>query len=234
MLGEYLERYKIKLKSKYMTEYMKRDNTLPENSPSPFDNTPFAQVAEVEQSSDEWVEIILNQAEKIRQTAKRRGQISDDTDVIESLALPNEYVPAESFYAQKVGPVTATCDTLEWKSAYTMDLDAAPHPKSDAFHEAASKLQIPDTPYLEYAPKFVQSSYRILYEHTKTTGRPIHPIQLKIEADVVLDERYYSKAFSYLNDLPGVEPPSETTAWEYVAQEQTTGTETEERGEMNA
>jgi hypothetical protein len=69
---------------------------------------------------------------------------------------------------------------------------------------------------MKLGPKFIISAYRILYEHTEETGRPMHPYRIRAEANVVLREGAYSQAFRYLNELPGVEPPSNGEAWEYV------------------
>lgn len=214
-------KYIRKLKQIMSNEHMRAGEELPENNPDPFDSTPFTRIDEVKLSSDEWIDTILTQAEKIRRTTKRQEAISDDGLVIDSLALPpnDDWVSQESFYVTKVGPVAETCESLEWKSAYTMDVEDAPHPKSDEFREAASELQIPNSVALKLGPDFVASAYRVLYEHTKETGRPIHPIRIRYESTVKLPERGYRSAFSYLDKLPGVNPPSKSVAWEYVGQE---------------
>jgi hypothetical protein len=124
------------------------------------------------------------------------------------------------FYAHKVGPVAATCEGLTWKAAYSMDIETAPEPNSDAFREAASELQVPDNVAMELGPKFIQSAFRILYDHTAKTSRPIHPTKLKYEATVRLPERGYKQAFRFLNQLPGVEGPADSVAWEYEQPEQ--------------
>jgi hypothetical protein len=208
------------LQKKTMSEYMHAGESLPEDEPDAFEGTPFDRIPNVKHAGDEELDVILSQAEKIVRTTKRRGSIGSDESVYENLALPREFVDNESFYAYKVGPVAATHDELEWTSAYTMDLEDADHHKTDAFREAASELRVPDG--MKLAPKFIISAYRILYEHTEETGRPIHPYKIRAEANVVLRDRTYPRAFQYLNELPGVEPPSDGSAWEYVEEPQPT------------
>jgi hypothetical protein len=208
---EQVSNYITKLKHK-MSDYMIAGEDASEPT-DPFEKTPFRRVEEVKQSSDDWLDVILSEAEKIRSTAQNAGEIQNDDAVIDALALPGEWVNAGSFYAYKVGPVAATCEDLAWKSAYTLDLEAAPEPNSDAFREAASELRIPKG--LRLGPKFVASCYRILYEHTTDTARPIHPIRLRGEANVRLSKSGYRQAFRHLNELPGVEAPADSVAWEY-------------------
>ena len=204
-------KYITKLRQK-MSDYMIAGEDASEPT-DPFEETPFNRVEEVKLSNREWINVILSEANKIRSTAKSAGEIQSDDAVIDALALPGEWVNAESFYAYKVGTIAATCEDLTWKSAYTMDLEAAPEPNSEAFREAASELRIPKG--LRLGPKFVASCYRILYEHTSDTARPIHPIRLRSEANVRLSESGYRQAFRHLNELPGVEPPADSVAWEY-------------------
>jgi hypothetical protein len=213
------------LKDKTMTDhnYMKAGESLPEEEPDAFEGTPFDRISNVKHANSEESDLIIGEATKVFNAAKRNGSIGSDEDVYQSLALPNEFVKNEGFYAYKVGPVAATHDELEWTSAYRMNLEDAEHHKSDTFREAASELQIPDG--LKLAPKFIISAYRILYEHTEETGRPIHPYKIRAEANVVLRESTYPHAFRYLNDLPGVEPPSDSDAWVYVDDESLAATE---------
>ena len=211
---EQASKYITKLRQK-MSDYMRAGEDLPENDPDPFEETPFRRVEEVKLSSDDWLDVIIPEAEKIRSTAQRRGPITSDDAVIDALALPRETIDAETFYAWKVGPVAATCDDLTWKSAYTLNLEDAPEPNSEAFREAASDLRIPNSAAMKLGPKFVSGAYRELYEHTVETGRPIHPVRLKYEANVRLPKRGYSQAFRFLNQLPGVEAPADSVAWEY-------------------
>jgi hypothetical protein len=212
-----------RFRTKPMTEYM-RANTDNDEPTDPFEDTPFNRIPPAEGIKDEWVDTILTEANKIRKTAQRDGEIQSDDAVIDSLGKPNGdlWVDREGFYVHRVGPVAATCDALEWTSAYTMDLDDAPHHKSDEFVAAASDLRIPDSRSLELAPKFIKGAYRVLYEHTKETGRPMHPLQIQSEVNVVLSERGYSQAYRYLNQLPGVEPPTDGGAWTHVEHEATT------------
>ena len=206
-------KYITKLRQK-MSDYMRagEDASKPAD---PFEETPFNRVEEVKLSNREWINVILSEANKIRSTAKSAGEIQSDDAVIDALALPGEWVNAESFYAYKVGTIAATCEDLAWKSAYTLDLEAAPEPNSEAFREAASELRVPNSAAMKLGPKFINSVFRILYEHTAETGRPIHPVRLKYDANVRLPERGYSQAFRFLNELPGVEPPADSVAWEY-------------------
>ena len=208
---ERASKYITKLRQK-MSDYMIAGEDASEPT-DPFEETPFNRVEEVKLSNREWIDVILSEANKIRSTAMNRGEITTDKAVIDALALPGEWVNDESFYAYKVGTVAATCEDLTWKSAYTMDLEAAPEPNSDAFREAAGELRVPKG--LRLGPKFIQSAYRILYEHTVETGQPIHPIRLRSEANVRLSESGYRQAFRFLNELPGVEPPADSVAWEY-------------------
>jgi hypothetical protein len=203
------------LQDKTMVDYMRAGESLPEDEPDAFEGTPFDRIPEVKHTSEEQIELIIDQSRKIL-NACRNGSIGSDEGVYEALALPSEHVDPESFYAYKVGPVAATHDELQWNSAYRMDLETAYHHKSDAFREAASELQIPDTVGMKLGPDFIISAYRILYEHTEEAGRPMHPYRIRAEANVVLREGAYSQAFRYLNELPGVEPPSNGEAWEYV------------------
>ena len=212
------------IKTELMTDYMKAGNELPEKEPDPFDSVPFKRIDEVKHKNGDRLETVLSQAKKIHRTAKRNGSIGSDKSVIESLATPTEYTNRESYYAYRVGPVAETCDVLEWKSAYRMDIDEAVSIKSEEFREAASQLNIPNSVGLKLAPEFVKSAYRILKEHTEETGRPMHPYRLRTEANVILAKRSYSLAFSYLNKLPGVIEPTDGPAWEFVEQ-QTTHTE---------
>jgi hypothetical protein len=94
-----------------------------------------------------------------------------------------------------------------------MNLEAAPEPNSDEFREAAGELQVPKG--FRLGPKFIQSAYRVLYEHTADTSRPIHPIRLRRETNVRLAEHGYKQGFRFLNQLPGVEAPADSVAWEY-------------------
>ena len=210
---ERASKYITKLRQK-MSDYMRAGEDASEPT-DPFEETPFNRIEEVKLSSDDWLDVILSQAEKIRSTAMNRGEITTDKAVIDALALPRETIDAETFYAYKVGPVAATCEDLAWKSAYTLDLEAAPEPNSEAFREAASELRVPNSAAMKLGPKFINSVFRILYEHTAETGRPIHPVRLKYDANVRLPERGYSQAFRFLNELPGVEPPADSVAWEY-------------------
>jgi len=210
-----------KIKTELMTDYMKAGNELPEKEPDPFNSVPFKRIDEVKHTNGERLETVLGQARKIHRTAKRNGSVGSDKSVIESLATPTEYTDRASYYAYKVGPVAETCDTLEWKSAYHMDIDEAVSIKSEEFREAASQLNIPNSVGLKLAPEFVKSAYRILKEHTEKTGRPTHPYRLRAEANVVLPKRSYSLAFSYLNKLPGVIEPTDGPAWEFVEQQAT-------------
>ena len=217
---------KERLTNRTMTEYM-RANTDKDEPTDPFEDTPFNRIPSAEGIKDEWVDTILTEANKIRKTARQRDGIESDTVVIDSLGKPNGdlWIDREGFYAHRVGPVAATCESLEWASAYTMDLDEAVSIKSEAFVEAASELRIPETRSLELAPKFIKSAYRILYEHTKETGRPMHPLQIQSEANVVLSERGYERVYRYFNQLPGVEPPEDGEAWAYVEQDAATNEE---------
>ena len=210
---EQVSNYVTKLKQK-MSDYMRAGEDASEPT-DPFEETPFNQISEVELSSDDWIDVILSEADKIRRTAKSRDSIASDDAVIDALALPREYIDSSVFYAYKVGPVAATCDDLTWKSAYTLNLEAAPEPNSNEFKEAASELRIPNSAALKLGPDFVVSAYRELYEHTVETDRPIHPVRLKYEANVRLPKRGYSQAFRFLNQLPGVEAPADSVAWEY-------------------
>ena len=207
-------KYINKLRQLMSKDYMRAGEDASEPT-NPFEETPFNRISEVELSSDDWIDVILSEADKIRRTAKSRDNIASDDAVIDALALPRETIDAETFYVHKVGPVAATCDDLTWKSAYTLNLEAAPEPNSNEFKEAASELRIPNSAALKLGPKFVASAYRELYEHTAETGRPIHPVRLKYEANVRLPERGYSQAFRFLNQLPGVEAPADSVAWEY-------------------
>jgi len=207
---------------KTMTEYM-RANTSTEPT-DPFEDTPFNRIPPAEGIKDEWVDTILTEANKIRKTAERNGSIQSDDVVIDSLGKPNGdlWIDERSFYIHRVGPVASTCEALEWASAYTMDLDEAVSIKSEAFVEAASELRIPETRSLELAPKFIRGAYRVLREHTKETGRPMHPLRIQSEVNVVLSERGYSQAYRYLNQLPGIEAPDDGPAWTYVKHDATT------------
>ena len=209
------------IKTELMTDYMKAGNELPEKEPDPFDSVPFKRIDEVKHTDGDRLETVLSQAKKIHRTAKRNGSIGTDESVKEALALPTEYTDRASYYAYRVGPVAETCDVLEWKSAYRMDIDEAVSIKSEEFREAASQLNIPNSVGLKLAPEFVKSAYRILKEHTEETGRPMHPYRLRTEANVILAERSYSLAFSYLNELPGVIEPTDGPAWEFVEQQAT-------------
>ena len=200
-----------------MVDYMRAGESLPEDEPDAFEKTPFDRISNVKHTSEEEIDLIIDQSRKVLNAAKRNGSIGSDEGVYESLALPNEYVDPEAFYAFKVGPVVATHDELRWNSAYRMDLEAAEHHKSDTFREAASELQIPDTLGMKLGPDFIISAYRVLYEHTEETGRPIHPYRIRAEANVVLRESAYPQAFRYLNELPGVESPeTDGPAWVYI------------------
>jgi len=219
------------LKTKIMTEYMKAGNELPEEQPKPLDKTPFSDIEELRFTDGEDLRTVIEQAQKIHRTAKRNDSISNDDSVIESLALPNENIPRESFYAYKVGPLAQTCDALQWNTVFDIDLTTAPQPDSDAFREAASELNIPDTIGLKLAPEFIRSAYRLLWEHKEETGRPIHPHRLKADANAVLKPRIYPRVFDYLSQLPGVTGPTESPAWEYVDPEQPASTEAGEEAE---
>jgi hypothetical protein len=210
------------LQKKTMTDhnYMKAGESLPEDEPDAFEKTPFDRIPNVQHANEEELDVILSQARKALNYAKRNDSVSDDETIQKALALPSEFVNRESFYAYKVGPVAATHDKLRWNSAYTMDMEEAEHHKSDAFREAASELQIPNG--LKSGPKFIISAYRILYEHTEETERPIHPYKIRAEANVILAKRSYPQAFKHFNKLPGVEPPSDGSAWEYVEEPQAT------------
>ena len=212
---------KQRLEPTPMTEYMRATSHAQDEEPDPFEETPFSRIPPAEGVKDEWVDTILTEADKIRKTARQRGGIDSDDAVIDSLGKPNGdlWIDKKGFYIHRVGPVAATCDRLEWQSAYTMDLDKAVSIKSEAFVEAASELRIPDSRSLELAPKFIKSAYRILYEHTKETGRPIHPLAIQAEANVMLSERGYEQVYRYFNQLPGVEPPEDGEAWAYVEQD---------------
>jgi hypothetical protein len=202
-----------------MTEYM-RANTDNDAPTDPFEDTPFTRIPPAEGIKDEWVETILTEANKIRKTAQRNGEIQSDDAVIDSLSKPSGdlWIDKTGFYINRVGPVAQTCDSLEWTAAYTMDLDDAPHYKSDEFVDAASELRVPDSRALQSVPKFIKGAYRVLYEHTKETGRPMHPLQIQSEVNVVLSDRGYSQAYRYLDELPGVEPPTDGGAWAYIEQ----------------
>jgi hypothetical protein len=220
LFGPMLEQFRSiinDLQDKTMVDYMRAGESLPEDEPDAFEGTRFSRIPEVKHANEEELDVILSQARKILNAAKRNGSVSDDEAIQESLALPSEYVEPASFYAYKVGPVAATHDELQWTSAYRMNPEDAEHHKSDTFRKAASELQIPDTLEMKLGPKFIISAYRVLYEHTEETGRPIHPYKIRAEANVVLPERAYPQAFRYLNDLPGVEPPeTDGPAWVYV------------------
>ena len=56
-------KYITKLKQK-MSDYMRAGEELPENNPDPFEETPFNRIEEVKLSSDDWLDVILSQAEK--------------------------------------------------------------------------------------------------------------------------------------------------------------------------
>jgi hypothetical protein len=219
-----LERFRSIINNQSMTDYSNmRANTSTEQT-NPFNETPFKQISPAEGIKDEWVDTILRNAQKIRKTAQRNEGIQSDNVVIDSLAKPSNdlWVDRKGFYIHRVGPVAQTCDRLEWASAYTMDLDEAPDFKSEEFVEAASELRIPDSRSLELAPKFIRGAYRVLREHTKETGRPMHPLRIQSEVNVVLSEYGYEQAYRYFNQLPGVEAPTDGEAWTYVEQEATT------------
>ena len=199
---------------------MRAGEELPDKESDRFENTPFSRIEAIKLTSDEFLDVILSEAEKIRSTCEKRGTIRTDSAVVDALGVPRETVDRSVFYAYKVGPVAATCEDLNWKAAYSMDIETAPEPNSDAFREAASELQVPNNAAMKLGPKFIQSAYRILYEHTAETGRPIHPTKLKYEANVRLAERGYKQAFRFLNQLPGVEGPADSVAWEYEQPEQ--------------
>lgn len=208
-----------------MTDYMRANNDASDEQTDPFNDTPFRRIPPAEGIKDEWVETILQGANKIHKAAKQRGNIEDEDAVIESLSKPSNdlWINKKGFYLNRVGPVAQTCDSLEWASAYTMDLDDAPHYKSDEFVDAASELRVPDSRALKLGPKFIKAAYRVLYNHTEATGRPMHPLRIKSETNVVLSDRGYSQAFRYLNELPGVEPPETGgLAWTYVEQDAAT------------
>jgi len=201
-----------------MSDYMRAGNDLDEQNP--FDETPFTRIPEVRITTDERIELILDEAEKIRRTCEQRGSIASDENVIQALGLPNEHTSAEAFYAYKVGAVAQTCDTISWNTAYRIDIDDAPAPGSDEFQEAASTLDIPDSRRFDLVPKFVRGAYRLLYEHVEDTGRPIHPHRLEADANVILTSGIYPQAYRYLNQLPGVIPPDENApAWAYIEEE---------------
>lgn len=216
-----------------MTEYMKAGNELPEEQPDPLDNTPFRDIEELRFTDGEDLRTVIEQAQKIHRTAKRNGSISDDDSVIESVTVPNEHIPRDSFYAYKVGALAQTCDSLQWNTVFDIDLTTAPQPDSDAFREAASELNIPDSIGLKLAPDFIRSAYRLLWDHKNNTGRPLHPHRLKADAEAVLKPRAYPRVFDYLGQLPGVTEPTEPPAWEYVDDEQPAPTEAGEEAESH-
>lgn len=198
---------------------MRHGNDPPSEQPDPFDEYPhFDPVPEVTTlTKDDWIKTALEQADKIRRTARDRGIVSDDEHVIEAVSIPEDWVPKKGFYIHRVGPLAVTCENLEWGAAYSMNLAEAPEPGGKEWAEAAGELSMPTYP--KAGPSFVKSAYKTLYEYTEETGRPLHTEKLIHDSQVYLKDREYPVCFKHLDQLPGVNPPADKFAWQWVEPE---------------
>lgn len=197
-----------------MSDHMKQGRGI-EPETTPFDDTPFECIETVSGLSDDDKRAAIDQARKIYRTTKNRGEIQGEEKVIEAISLPNDYTGQELYYATQVGPLAYTSGDLAWPAAISVDLAETVEPGSEAFHEAAAKLNIGSRNF-KYKSHFVTRGYRTLIEYAEETGRPMHPLQLEQEVNVRLSAKERERAVRHLGELPGIDPPHNTVAWKYT------------------
>lgn len=171
-----------------------------------------------QKTHDRTRELIVENVEKLHRTAKG-GPIENDESVKKAMGTPFDSFSPGAMYYYNVGPVAANLDTLEWNSAYRVDLSETVEPKGEEFKEITSEFNIPDSSLRELVPSFIVASYIYLIDVTERNDgdRAVHPWELKGKAGPVLTERNYEYALKYIDRLPGVIPPdTKAPAWEYV------------------
>lgn len=204
-----------------MTEYMRPDESS--TDPDPWEEVPFSQIYKAVDVSESKDELIRTNAEKIHAKVTKDGRISSDEAVEPAMATMSN-VPQESaaFYYRYCGPVAATADDVEWRTAFRLDLDDALECKSEAWKAKASEFSIRDSRQYDLVPDAIASYYGALEEATRRNDceRYMHPEEFyTVGPQITQSARLH--ALDHLEKFPGVIPPEEDgPAWELVEQDE--------------
>jgi hypothetical protein len=211
-----------------MTDFMKHDTSTDE--PGPFANTPFEEYDQIRTWNDK--ERLVNHATNALRHLKQH-KTATDKDLRNAAIAGNDHQLLKEGLWAKVAPLLATAENVEWADSFSLEADAPEH-NSDEWKQAASELEIPDTRSHDLVPKSVGASYRHLEKLTQRNGypRPAHQFELERNCGVHMTDRGYRKVWQYLEELPGVDAPADTPAWEYVDTTEATSEEPAE-GEVH-
>jgi hypothetical protein len=164
---------------------------------------------------------VLSGAKKILRHAKENGSIETDRAVENAVPIEQSLTSAqdrEAVYYCRVGPVASRHPDLEWRTTYSL-ADDAPEYNSYEWNRAASELSIPEKE--ELLPKLVRGFWQHLEYCRDTDNRPAHAEELLYEAQALVPRFKSDRAFRYLEQLPGVEPPADDgPAWLYTGDQE--------------
>jgi len=198
-----------------MTDYMLRDS----DDTGPWDDTPFTPTYRLRgDPSDRKGELTRQNAKKIRDKVLRSDSITTDEAVETAMATLDRSHKPSAFYYHTCGPVAASADDVRWNSAFRIDLDVAPEPKSDEWERVASEFNLSQQDDRDLVPEKIVHCYHKLVEKTRENDgdRAMHPGELADYGPVVRD-RPRQTAFDCLSQVPGVDgPDSSRPAWELV------------------
>lgn len=216
-----------------MTDIMRPNSTVEE--PDPWEESPFKKLYNATDISDRKAELILQNAEKIRDKVLSSGSIAKDEAVEPAMGtLESAAHQPDSFYYRHCGPTAATAENVEWNTAFRIDPEEALEYRSDGWNEIASEFRIPDSRTYELVPKKIRVCYRTLEEYTERNDcvRYIHPEAFRWVGPQ-LTRNGLDYAMDYLSEFPGViAPDPDKPAWEHTetdtADAEDTATATEE------
>ena len=239
---------RLPIMTDYMTQNDDNDSTDPfETTEFDVTRTPRLRTMPGDKATVE--EYVIENVEKIYRTVKsrdtintagpdetpqrvnkdRRGrmyEISTDHSVVRAMNVPSDRFDKRQMYYLYAGVIAAEIDELRWQSAYNLDMSEAVNPDSEEFVSVASKFNIDTSNHRKkYLPRFIKAAYSTIYNRAESSGRPVHKWELEFELGSLLADYQYKDAYRYLERLPGVEPPSQTVAWEFVEQSELSGME---------
>jgi len=166
-------------------------------------------------------DVVLEGARKIHQHLEQNGSIETDKAVENAVPIAQTLTSAKQHstqYYMYTGPVASLHPDLEWRSTYSL-ADDAPKYNSDEWNKAASELSIPEGK--DTLVKLVRGFWQHLEFCRDTDNRSSHAEELLYEAPAVVPRFKSDRAFQYLEQLPGVEPPAEDgPAWLYVGDDE--------------
>lgn len=163
---------------------------------------------------------VLEGAKKILNTTRKRGEIKTDSAVENAVPIAQTLTSAKQHstqYYMYTGPVAVRHPDLEWRTTYSLAEDA-PEYNTEEWNRAASELSIPEGE--DTLVKLVRGFWQHLEFCRDTDNRPAHAEELLYKAPAHVPSFKSDRAFRYLEQLPGVNPPEDGPAWVYVGDQE--------------